>query len=384
MATASHELDERSSGAKTRADDRPQPTITQAAAALESRRDGTEFSFRDLDLRSTTLTGLLVLAIIAALYLAKTLLLPIVSALVLGTMLSPAASFMQRHRIPRPLAAVMIVIGTFGAFALVIGLISTPLLEWTSRLPELAALLKQRAAVFDRPLAIFNEIRSYFGASDGASLQWPKIEWVQPTLEFLSPTFAELLLFFATLVLFIASWPDLRRALILMFGDRPTRLRTLRMLNAIEDSLGGYLMTVTLINIGVGVLAGLVCAISGMPNPLGLAALAATLNFVPIIGPVATFIVLLAVGLISFPNLATGMLPSLAFAVLAFVEGHFVTPAIIGRRLALNALAVFLSLAFWTWLWGPIGAFLSSPLLIVALVIKQHLLPDNDSAALDF
>jgi predicted PurR-regulated permease PerM len=384
VATASHELDERSSGAKTRADDRPQPTITQAAAALESRRDGTEFSFRDLDLRSTALTGLLVLAIIATLYLAKTLLLPIVSALVLGTMLSPAASFMQRHRIPRPLAAVMIVIGTFGAFALVIGLISTPLLEWTSRLPELAALLKQRAAIFDRPLAIFNEIRSYFGASDGASLQWPKIEWVQPTLEFLSPTFAELLLFFATLVLFIASWPDLRRALILMFGDRPTRLRTLRMLNAIEGSLGSYLITVTLINIGVGVLAGLVCAISGMPNPLGLAALAATLNFVPIIGPVATFIVLLAVGLISFPNVATGMLPPLAFAVLAFVEGHFVTPAIIGRRLALNALAVFLSLAFWAWLWGPIGAFLSSPLLIVALVIKQHLLPDNDSAALDF
>jgi predicted PurR-regulated permease PerM len=384
VATASHELDERSSSAKTRADDRPEPTMTQAAAALESRRDGTEFSFRDLDLRSTALTGLLVLAIIAALYLAKTLLLPIVSALVLGTMLSPAASFMQRHRIPRPLAAVMIVIGTFGAFALVIGLISTPLLEWTSRLPELAALLKQRAAIFDRPLAIFNEIRSYFGASDGASLQWPKIEWVQPTLEFVSPTFAELLLFFATLVLFIASWPDLRRALILMFGDRPTRLRTLRMLNAIEESLGGYLMTVTLINIGVGVLAGLVCAISGMPNPLGLAALAATLNFVPIIGPVATFMVLLAVGLISFSSLATGILPSLAFAVLAFVEGHFVTPAIIGRRLALNALAVFLSLAFWTWLWGPIGAFLSSPLLIVALVIKQHLLPDNDSAALDF
>jgi predicted PurR-regulated permease PerM len=89
------------------------------------------------------------------------------------------------------------------------------------------------------------------------------------------------------------------------------------------------------------------------------------------------------VGLISFPNVAAGLVTPLAFAMLAFVEGHFVTPAIIGRRLALNALAVFLSLAFWTWLWGPIGAFLSSPLLIVALVLKQHLLPDNDSAALD-
>ena len=290
---------------------------------------------------------------------------PIVSALVLGTMLARAASFMQRHRTPRPLAAITIVLGTFGAFALIIGLISAPLLEWSSRLPELAALLKQRAAMFERPLAILREAGSYFGISDGASLQWPKIEWVQPTLEFLSPTFAELLLFFATLVLFIASWPDLRRALILMFPDRPTRLRTLRMLNEIEDSLGGYLMTVTLINVGVGTLTGLVCAISGMPNPAGLGALAATFNFVPIIGPVATFVVLLAVGLISVPNVAAGLVAPLAFAMLAFVEGHFVTPAIIGRRLALNALAVFVALAFWTWLWGPIGAFLSSPLLIV-------------------
>ena len=204
---------------------------------------------------------------------------------------------MQRGRVPRPLAAVAIVIGTFGAFAVTIGLISAPLLEWTSRLPELAALLRQRAAVFERPLAYLAEAASYFGFSNGVALEWPKIEWVQPTLEFLSPTFAELLLFVATLVLFIASWPELRRALILTFPDRPIRLLTLRVLNEIEESLAGYLVTVTLINIGVGVLAGLVCALFGMPNPLGLGALAATLNFVPIIGPVATFIVLLAIGM---------------------------------------------------------------------------------------
>ena len=71
-------------------------------------------------------------------------------------------------------------------------------------------------------------------------------------------------------------------------------------------------------------------------------------------------------------------MPSLMFAVVAFLEGHFVTPAIIGRRLAVNALAVFLALAFWAWLWGPIGAFLSSPLLIVMLIVKEHLLPDDD------
>jgi predicted PurR-regulated permease PerM len=378
VATTTHELGDRPSRAKAGPDDSTKKAMAEAAVSLQSQQRDSEFSRKDLDLRSAALTGLLVLAIIATLYLAKTLLLPIVSALVLGTMLSPPAAFMQRHRVPRPLAAVAIVVGTFGAFALIIGLISAPLLEWTSRLPELAALLKQRAALLDRPLAFLSEIAGYFGATNGASLQWPKIEWVQPTLEFLSPTFAELLLFVATLVLFIASWPDLRRTLILMFPDRPVRLLTLRMLNEIEDSLGGYLMTVTLINIGIGTSAGLVCALCGMPNPLGLGALAATLNFVPIIGPVATFIVLLAVGLISIPNVATGLLAPLAFALLAFVEGHFVTPAIIGRRLALNALGVFLSLAFWAWLWGPIGAFLSSPLLIVALVIRQHLSPDGD------
>ena len=62
---------------------------------------------------------------------------------------------------------------------------------------------------------------------------------------------------------------------------------------------------------------------------------------------------------------------------LTFLEGHFITPTIIGRRLSLNALAVFMALAFWTWLWGPMGAFLSSPLLIVALIVKEHLMPVN-------
>ena len=62
---------------------------------------------------------------------------------------------------------------------------------------------------------------------------------------------------------------------------------------------------------------------------------------------------------------------------MTFLEGHFITPTIVGRRLELNALAVFIALAFWTWLWGPMGAFLSSPLLIVALIVKEHLMPVN-------
>jgi predicted PurR-regulated permease PerM len=159
------------------------------------------------------------------------------------------------------------------------------------------------------------------------------------------------------------------------FGDRPVRLRTLRILNGIEEHLSNYLLMVTAINVGVGILTGLICAFTGMPNPAGLGALAATLNFIPIIGPVATFAILAVVGLVTFPTIGAGLLAATLFAALTFLEGHFITPTIIGRRLALNALAVFLALAFWTWLWGPMGAFLSSPLLIVALILKEHLMP---------
>jgi predicted PurR-regulated permease PerM len=322
------------------------------------------------------LVALLIISVIAVLYVAKAFFLPIVMAFIVGTMLSPAASLLERYRIPRAVGAVLIVTAAGAGVAFMVGLISSPLMEWSSRLPELGAILKDKLHVFDRPLALWQQLQIMLGGPDTlASFQLPKFDWVQPTLEFLSPTFAEFLLFIATLILFIASWKDLRRALIMNFGDRTARLRTLRIINEIEEHLGNYLLMVTTINVGVGITTGVICALTGMPNAAGLGALAATLNFIPIIGPVAMFVVLVGVGLVAFPTIGAGLIAPIAFAVLTFLEGHFITPTIVGRRLALNALAVFMALAFWTWLWGPMGAFLSSPLLIVALIIKEHLMP---------
>jgi predicted PurR-regulated permease PerM len=322
------------------------------------------------------LVALLVICIVAVLYAAKAFFLPVVMAFVVGTMLSPAAGFLERHRIPRAVAAVLIVSAVGAGVAFLVGLISAPLMQWSSRLPELGSLLKEKLHIFDRPLALWQSLQGMLGGSDTlATFQMPKFDWVQPTIEFLSPTFTEFLLFFATLVLFIASWKDLRRALIMTFADHAARLRTLRILNEIEGHLGGYLLTVTMINLGVGAATGIICAVTGMPNPAGLGALAATLNYFPIIGPVAMFVILAVVGVIASSTLSAGLIAALAFVGITFLEGHFVTPTIIGRRLELNALAVFIALAFWTWLWGPMGGFLSSPLLIVGLILKDHLMP---------
>jgi predicted PurR-regulated permease PerM len=338
--------------------------------------DGESPSIISSEIIAFALISLLVITVVAVLYAAKAFFLPIVAAFVIGTMLSPAAGFLERHRIPRALSAVLIVSAVGAGVTFVIGLISSPLMEWSTRLPELGARLKDKLYIFDRPLALWRDLQGMIGGSDAlppAPFQVPKIEWVQPTLEFLSPTFTEFLLFFATLILFIASWRDLRRALIMTFTGRDSRLRVLRILNAIEEHLGSYLLTVTMINMGVGTATGLICWAAGMPNPAGLGALAATLNYLPIIGPVAMFAVLALVGLVAFSTIGAASIAPLAFVGLTFLEGHFITPTIIGRRLELNALAVFISLAFWTWLWGPMGGFLSSPLLIVALILRDHL-----------
>jgi predicted PurR-regulated permease PerM len=362
---------------KPSSSERPHPHEWEGAPVPDSKGELPPV-IRRTEVVAIALVGLLIICIIAGLYLAKAFFLPVTMAFIVGTMLSPAASFLERYRVPRSVAAVLIVTAVCAGAAFMIGLLASPAMEWSSRLPELGSLLKEKLHIFDRPLARWQELQSMLGGPDTLStFHLPKFDWVQPTLEFLSPTFAELLLFVATLILFIASWRELRRALIMNFGERTARLRTLRILNEIEGHLGNYLLVVTMINIGIGILTGLICAVTGMPNPAGLGALAAILNFIPIIGPVAMFAVLVVVGIVALPTIGGGLIAPAMFAVMAFMEGHFVTPAIVGRRLALNALAVFVTLAFWTWLWGPMGAFLSSPLLIVVLIVKEHLMPSD-------
>lgn len=308
--------------------------------------------------------------------------LPIIAAFVVGAMVSPAARFLEHLRLPRFLAAILIVLATAGLLALVIALISAPLAEWVTRVPELGATLKDKLHAFDAPLAWWRNLQSAMGIDPNSAaslLPTPNFDWLQTTFSFLSSTLTGFPFFLVVLLLFIASWPDLRRALVLTFAERESRLTALKILNEIEAKLAAYLRTVALINLCVGLATGIVCLITGTPDAIGLGVLAATLNFIPILGPIVMASVLLVVGLVVAPTLGAGLLPVAGFVLVVSVEGQFITPAIIGRHLSLNGLAVILSLAFWSWLWGPLGAFLSSPLLIVALILKEHLATEEPS-----
>jgi predicted PurR-regulated permease PerM len=169
---------------------------------------------------------------------------------------------------------------------------------------------------------------------------------------------------------------------VAFFEEREARLRTLKIMNDIEHNLTGYLSMVAIINVAVGLAAGVIAWGVGLPDPVAWAVLAFLLNFIPYIGALLMEAGFFLVGLVTFPTLTQALAAPLLFLVFATAEGHFITPAIIGRRLTLNPLTVFLSLVFWSWLWGPVGAFLAVPLLIMGLVAVSHLFPSEEQPAL--
>jgi predicted PurR-regulated permease PerM len=132
------------------------------------------------------------------------------------------------------------------------------------------------------------------------------------------------------------------------------------------------------INSCVGLAAAAIALLVGLPNAVAWGVLAFTLNFIPYIGALIMQVVLFLVGIIVFPTLGQALIAPLLYLAFTTLEGHFITPSIMGKRLFLNPLTVFLALIFWTWLWGPMGAFLAVPLLIMILVAINHLFPSDD------
>jgi predicted PurR-regulated permease PerM len=186
------------------------------------------------------------------------------------------------------------------------------------------------------------------------------------------------LLFFAALLFFLVGLGTLRSNAIALFSGRSAKLRFLKIMNDIEHNLAAYLTVVTCINAAVGAIVAAGAWILGIPSPAVFGILAAVLNYVPYVGPAVMVAALFGVGLITYPSLSHALVPPLAFIVLTATEGHFVTPTIVGRRLTLSPILVLLALAFWTWMWGPIGALLAAPLSIIGLVVFNHSFPTSD------
>jgi predicted PurR-regulated permease PerM len=176
---------------------------------------------------------------------------------------------------------------------------------------------------------------------------------------------------------------EIRRMMVALARTREAKLNVLKMLNEAEHDLTSYLSTIATINVCVGIGAGLIAWVTGMPSPIAWAVLGFILNFIPYIGALMMELAMFLVGLVVFPTLTQALIPPLLYLAMGILEGHFITPSIMGHRFTLHPLTVFLSLIFWTWLWGPIGAFLAVPLLIIGVVAAGHLFPKEEPALPD-
>jgi predicted PurR-regulated permease PerM len=145
----------------------------------------------------------------------------------------------------------------------------------------------------------------------------------------------------------------------------------------VRHDVSHYLLTITLINIGLGVATGIAMFWLGMPNPLLWGVMAASFNFIPYLGAMASAIILTLVALLTFDELGRILLVPGVFLVLTSLEGGFVTPAIVGRRLTLNPVAIFVWLTFWGWLWGVPGMLLAVPMLAILKIVCDHVQPLN-------
>jgi predicted PurR-regulated permease PerM len=327
------------------------------------------------------IVGIFLLLALAALQFSRALLLPITLAIIIGTMMAPLVKGIARFKISPWLASLILVFVFFVALCVVIVVLSGLVTEWAAKNSEIGPTLRERLQLLDRPLAALRDIQSGISGPLGVDLGALKFDvttnFITPLLSVLTPAIAQLLLFFATLLFFLAGHEGFRRYLIALSDTRKDRLRILRIFNDVERNLSRYVGILTLINFAIGALTASLAALIGLPNPIALGVLAFGLNFVPLIGPTIMAVVLFVLGLVVFPSIGYALLAPAIFIAQSVVEGQFVTPSVVGRRMTVNPFLIFLSVAFWVWLWGPLGALLAMPLLIVLMVVRGHLYPGS-------
>ncbi len=321
--------------------------------------------------------GIFVLMLGVALSAARSLLVPIVSASVLAFMLGPWASAMRRWGLPMSIFACAVVFGALFIIHAAIVEGSAIAVDWVGRAPELLASFSDKLRSAFGPAFSLERLQSTFARSDGGG-PFDAAAILQSTMNFLTPTVGELIVFLAALFFLLSGREELRRYLIFFFEEKETRLRTLRLLNNIERDLKSYIAVIAAINLALALIVVAAAFAVGLPHPLLWGLIAFALEFIPYVGPLAMYAALFLVGFATFGSIAHALVAPLIMVVADTLEAYVVTPSVIGRRLTLNPGVVFLALVFWTWLWGPVGAILATPLLIAGTITLSHLFPQHE------
>lgn len=357
-------------------DDLPKPL-----AAVTEAADETEMPLPS-DPRTFFLGGLFGLGALAALYVASAIILPVVLAFVLNLLLQPTVRLLGRLHLPPTVGALLTVFLVIGALAGLVAALSVPAATWAERLPEGIPRLQAHLQVIRAPIEALQKVIQQAEQVADAPPGQGSIVSVRRDLGLTGALFAGTRtvldgLFTTVLVLYfllVAGDIFLRRIVEILptFGDKR---QAVDISQQIQEDISGYLVTITAMNAAVGVTTAAAMYLCGLGDPLLWGTTALLLNYIPILGPLFGVGIFVLVGMLSFESLWWALLPPALYFGIHLVEGETVTPMLLARRFTLNPVLIILSLVFWFWMWGVLGAILAVPMLAILKIICDRLRP---------
>ncbi|MGZ8361960.1 MAG: AI-2E family transporter, partial [Allosphingosinicella sp.] len=272
--------------------------------------------------------------------------LPVTAALVIAVALMPLLEWLERRRVPSTLAAFFCLVLFIAVANIAVAAIVLPASEWFRLLPERIGQLRESLAplfeIYASLERFIDDIVREFGRAPAAGPQRVQVETPSTLLQIIasSAPFAAIQMFFAVLVIFffLSGWTRMRKRTITARSSFGGAMTTARVIQQVVDATSAYLGTITIVNIGMGLLVALILYFIGMPTPLMWGGIAAVLNYIPYLGPIASALLLALGGLMTFEDPWYALLPALSFVVIHLVEANIVTPSVVGRRLTINPL----------------------------------------------
>jgi predicted PurR-regulated permease PerM len=324
-----------------------------------------------------SVVGLFVVALAVIAFKMASVVVPVVLAWVVAMVLLPVVDRLEQRGLSRALTSIVLVILLIASIMVIVGVLTVPLTYWLRRGSELGALLKERLETLGNPLAFFDEIGnalSQTGGDESASaVNLSSSNIVTVILSVLSPLVSETLIFLVSLVFNLIYHRDIQSGMLLVFQNDSARQTAKEILKDIQVNTSIYFGTLTVVNICLGIAATVLTWLVGLPHPFLWGMLAAVLNFIPYVGAAIVIATLFVVGLLVFSALSHAIIAPLAYLGITALEGQVITPTLLGHRLTINPFLVFLSIACWSWMWGPVGAFLGVPILLCAMVAVRRL-----------
>jgi len=343
----------------------------------EIHRVSTPTPLADTTLRKAVIL-LSILALGTVLYFARDVFIPVAVSIFLAMLLTPAVDRLQRIGMRRGLAVAAVMFVVFALTGAAINAVWTPATEWLSRAPETLRKIDPRLRplreMFERVDAVAQRAGQL---AQGQAVVAGKPAIVTPvagpsTAFAFTRSFIESLTVIPLTLFFLLGGPPLLARMGASLAGNEASARTLRLTEAIRYEVGRYFGTIALINMGLGIATALALYALGMPNAILWGVLAAVLNFVPYLGPIAACFIFSCAALVTFDNLGHALAVPGAFIALHLIEGQLVQPLTVGRRLEVNALVILLAVWFGYGFWGIPGILLATPVLVAFKVAAQY------------